>query len=159
MRHWKLHIDAWPGPDRKKWPGLRDVIQESPAGRYAGVVYSCGEVSMCKETGLFALLAGPPDSPQLLLRPRGLTCLVRYGGTTVQWIGERFCVVAPYSMRRRWFGKPQPLSGVLYFDVEQRMAAYVPGASSAEAVSALPEGLAWSCWKRLSQWPGFWHKR
>ena len=61
MRKWHLDIEKWPGPERKKWPGLRDVIQESPEGRYIAVVYSFGEVDIDKEVGLFALFAGPPD--------------------------------------------------------------------------------------------------
>ena len=65
MRDWHLDIDAWSGPDRKKWPGLRDIVQESPDGRHVAVVYSCGEIDIYKEVGRFALLAGPPESPRL----------------------------------------------------------------------------------------------
>ena len=42
-QEWNLNIDFWPGPDRMKWPGMRDIIQESPDGRYVAVLYSCGE--------------------------------------------------------------------------------------------------------------------
>ena len=76
MKEWRLDIDSWPGSNRKKWPGLRDIIQESPDGRYAAVIYSCGEIGIYKEVGSFALFEEPKDSPRLLLRPRGLTCLV-----------------------------------------------------------------------------------
>jgi len=76
MKEWRLNIDKWPGPNRKKWPGLRDVITESPDGRYVAVVYSCGEIGIYKEVGLFALFEEPKESPRLLLRPSGLTCLV-----------------------------------------------------------------------------------
>jgi hypothetical protein len=111
MKEWHLDIDAWPGPDRKKWTGLWDVIQESPDGRHVAVVYSCGEIGLCKEVGRFALLAGPPESPRLLLRPRNLTCLVSYSGKTVRWIGERYCVVMPYWIRQCWSGKTQAFGG------------------------------------------------
>ena len=52
------------------------MIQKSPDCRHVVVVYSCGEIDLHKEVGLFALLEEPKDSPRLLLRPRGLTCLV-----------------------------------------------------------------------------------
>jgi len=26
MKEWRLDIDSWPGPNRKKWPDLRDFI-------------------------------------------------------------------------------------------------------------------------------------
>jgi hypothetical protein len=159
MREWHLDIEEWPGPDRKKWPGLRDVIQESPEGRYVAIVYSCGEVDIYKEVGLFALFAGPPDSPRLLLRPRGLKCFVWQDGTTVQWIGERFCVVTPYYIRQRLVGSPRSFGGTLYLDVEQRKAAYVPGAFSGGAIPGLPEGLVWRGWKWLSLWPWLWPMR
>jgi len=100
MKEWRLDIDSWPGPDRKKWPGLRDVITESLDGRYVVVVYSCGEIDIYKEVGLFALLEEPKDLPRLLLRPRGLTCLVSdTTGITAQWIENRFCVVTTYCIR------------------------------------------------------------
>jgi len=138
MRKWHLNIEEWHGPDRRKWPGLRDVIQESPEGRYVAVVYSCSEVDIYKEVGLFALFSGPPDSPRLLLRPRGLECLVRHNDTTVQWVGERFCVVTPFYIRQRLAGRSQSFGGTMYLDVEQRKAAYVPGAFSGEVISGLP---------------------
>ncbi len=136
---------------------MRDVIQESPEGGFVAVVYSCGEVDIYKEVGLFALFAGPPDSPKLLLRPRGLTCFVRYDDTTVQWIGERFCVITLYSIRRRVFGGPQSFSGAMYFDLQQRKAAYVPGAATAGAIRTVPKELEWRSWKRLFHWPWLWH--
>ena len=159
MREWRLNIDEWPGPDRKKWPGLRDVIQESPEGRYVAVVYSCNEVDIYKEVGLFALFAGPPDSPQLLLRPRGLMRLVWYDGKTVQWFGERFCVVTQYCIRQRWVGSSQAFIGTMFFDVEQRKVAYIPGTTSGEVISGIPDELAWTGWERLSQRPKLWYKR
>lgn len=160
MKEWRLDIDSWPGPNRKKWPGLGDIIQESPDGRYAAVVYSCGEIGIYKDVGLFALLEEPKNSPRLLLRPRGLTCLVSYAdGKTVQWIGNRFCVVSPYSIRTKLSGNTQSLSGTMVFDIEKRKVVYVPGASSEEIISELPNELVWRSWKRLSWWPRLWHKR
>jgi len=35
----------------------------------------------------------------------------------------------------------------------------LPALARLQAVSAVPDGLAWSGWERLSQWPGFWHKK
>ena len=159
MREWRLDIDTWPGPDRKKWPGLRDVIQESPEGKYAAVVYSCSEIDIYKEVGLFALFGGPPDAPELLLRPRGLRCLVRYNDTTVQWLGERFCVVTLYDIRQRLSGRSEAVSGTLFVDLEQRKATYVPGASSGGDISGLPDGLVWRNWRWLSFWPLLWDLR
>jgi len=154
MKEWLLDIDNWPCPNRKKWPKLRDVIKESPDGRHVAVVYSCGEIGISKEVGLFALLEEPKDSPRLLLRPRGLNCFAWYGaGTTVQWIGDRFCVVTPYCIRPKLFGKTQLFSGSMYFDVEQRNVSYVPGYSSGKVISELPDELEWRSWKRLSWWP------
>ena len=100
MNGWHLDIDSWPGPNRKKWKGLRDIIQESPDGKYVAVLYSCGEVGINKEVGFFALFEEPKDSPRLLLRPRGLTCFVTYDpGRDIQWIENRFCVVSTYCLR------------------------------------------------------------
>jgi hypothetical protein len=159
MKEWRVDIDKWPGPNRTKWPGLRDFIQESPDGRHVAVLYSCGEIGINKEVGLFALLEKPADSPQLLLRPSGLTCLVSYSdGKTIQWIGERFCVVTPYSIRTCLSGKTKSFCGAIVFDVEERKVAYVPGASSGEVISAIPDNLPWKSWERLSWWPRLWHK-
>jgi len=159
MKEWRLDIDKWPGPNRKKWPGLRDVITDSPDCRYVAVLYSCGEIGIYKEVGFFALLEEPKDSPRLLLRPRGLTCLVSYAdGKTVQWIGNRFCVVTPYSIRPKLSGKTQSFSGTMVFDVKDHKVAYVPGVSSEKIIPELPDKLLWRSWKRLSWWPRLWHK-
>ena len=125
-------------------------------------LYSCGEIGIYKEVGLFALLEEPKDSPRLLLRPRGLTCLVSYAdGKTMQWIGDRFCVVTPYGIRPSLSlsGQFKSFYGTMIFDVKERKTAYVHGASSAEVISALPDKLAWRSWNRLSWWPRLWHKR
>lgn len=157
MNDWKPDMDLWPGPDRKRWPGLRDVVQESPDGRHAAVVYSCGEVGVNKEVGRFALLAGPPSAPRLLLRPRRLTCLVRFDGTTLQWLCRRYCVVTPYCLRQRWSGSVRTFGGTLYVDVEQRKAAYLAEVYTRVAGPEPPAGLAWRGWQWLSIWPVLWN--
>ena len=161
MSEWRLDIEKWPGPDRKKWPHLKDVITPSPDGKHVAVVYAYGEVGIGKEVGLFALLSGPKETPLLLLRPSGLKCLVRYSGATVQWLGNRLCIVTPYDIRQRWNGKSESYSGTLYFDVECRQVAYVPsipGMIFDEITPNLPDNLDWKPWKRLSWWPKLWHK-
>jgi hypothetical protein len=157
MSEWLLDIGAWPGPDRRKWPGLRDVVQESPDGRHAAVVYSCGEVGVSKEIGHFALLAGPPSSPRLLLRPRWLTCLVQFDDTTVQWLDARYCVATVYRLAQNWSGRLRAFGGTLYVDVEQRKAAYLAEVYSRSAGSEPPTGLAWRSWRWLSLWPVLWN--
>jgi hypothetical protein len=161
MKEWHLNIDSWPGPNRKKWPGLRDVIMESPDGRYLAVLYSCGEIGINKEVGFFALFEGPTDSPKLLLRPRGLTCLVSGSDeTTIQWIEQRFCIVTPYCNRPSLSlsGKYKSFCGSMVFDVKERKVAYVPGAFSGEIISEIPNDLKWRGWRRLSWWPRLWHQ-
>jgi hypothetical protein len=153
MSEWHLDVDSWPGPNRKKWPGLRDVVQESPDGRHVAVVYSCGEIGIYKEVGRFALLAGPPESPRLLLRPRSLVCLVSHSDEAVQWIGGRYCVASPYGIRQCVSGKTRAFGGTLYVDVERRKAAYLADVYPSAAVSELPAGLAWRGWAWLSLWP------
>jgi hypothetical protein len=142
--NWRLEIDNWPGPDRRKWPGLRDVIAESPDGRHVAVVYSCGEVGIAKEAGFFALLRGPAESPRVVLRPRGLMCFGWLGGNTVQWIGSRHCLVTPYRM-----------GGTLYLDVEGRQAAHAPAVDACQSVTRLPDDLQWRSWHWLSPWLRF----
>jgi hypothetical protein len=162
INRWHLDIDSWPGPNRKKWKGLRDIIEESPDGKYVAVLYSCGEVGVNKEVGFFALLEEPKDSPRLLLRPRGLTCLVSYAaGKDIQWIGDRLCVVTSYSLRPSFSssGQLKQFYGAIIFDVKERKVAYVPGASSSEVVSPLPDKLSWKSWRRLSWWPRLWLER
>jgi hypothetical protein len=162
MNGWQLDLDSWLGPNRKKWKGLRDIIEESPDGKYVAVIYSCGEVGINKEVGFFALLEEPKDSPRLLLRPRGLTCLISYtAGRDIQWIGDRFCVVTSYSLRPSFSssGQLKQFYGAIIFDVKERKVAFVPGASSSEVVSTLPDKLSWKSWRRLSWWPRLWLKR
>ena len=53
----------------------------------------------------------------------------------------------------------RPFSGTMFFDVEKRKVAYVPGASSEKIISELPDELVWRSWRRLSWWPRLWHKR
>ncbi len=161
MSEWRLNIDAWPGPNRKKWPGLSDVVQESPDGRHVAVVYSCGEIDIYKEVGRFALLAGPREAPRLLLRPRSLTCLVSPGGETVHWIGGRYCVVTLYGIGQTLSGASTSFGGTMYVDVERRRAAYLAGIYPGAGVPELPDGLVWRRWAWLSLWPllgGLWKK-
>jgi hypothetical protein len=162
MNGWNLVIDSWQGPNRKKWKGLRDIIEESPDGRYLAILYSCSEIDIYKEVGSFALLEGPKDSPRLLLHPRGLTCFVTYDPQKdIQWIDNRFCVVSTYCLKPSFSssGRLKPFHGAMIFDVKERKVAYVPGASSIEVVSALPDKLSWKSWRRLSWWPRLWLKR
>lgn len=160
MNGWSLDIDSWPGPNRKKWKGLRDIIEESPDGKHVAVLYSCGEVGINKEVGFFALLEEPKDSPRLLLRPRSFTCLVSYAeGKDIQWVGDKFCVVSPYSIRPSITGKNQSFYGAMILDVKEHKVVYIPGISSEKIVSAFPDKLSWKRWERLSWWPRLWHKR
>ncbi len=162
MTDWHLDIDSWPGPDRKKWKGLRDIFQESPDGRYLAVLYSCSEIDIHKEVGSFALFEAPKDSPRLLVRPRGLTCFVTYDpGKDIQWIENQFCVVTSYSLKPDFSssGQLNQFYGVMIFDVKECKVAYVPGVSSSKVMSSFPDNLQWRNWKRLSWWPRLWHKK
>jgi len=158
---WRLDIDKWPGINRKKWKGLRDIFQESPDGRYVAVLYSCSEIDIYKEVGHFALFEQPKDSPRLLVRPRGLTCFVTYDpGKDIQWMENRFCVVSKYCLRPSFSssGQLKQYYGAMIFDVEQRRVAYIPGASADKIVSAFPDNLAWKNWRLLSWLPRLWIK-
>jgi len=162
MNEWRLDIDSWPGPDRKKWKGLRDVIQESPDGRYVAVLYSCGEIDIHKEVGRFAIFEGPKNSPRLLLRPRGLTCFVTYDpGADIQWIGNRFCVVSPYGLKPGFSssGQLKQFYGTMIVDVQEHRVVYLPGVSSSEVIASFPDNLSWRRWLRLSLWPRLWLKK
>jgi len=162
MTDWKLDINSWPGPNRKKWKGLRDIFQESPDGKYLAVLYSCSEIDIHKEVGHFALFKEPKDSPRLLVRLRGLSCLVSYTeGKDIQWIENRFCVVTPYSFKPDFSssGQLNQFYGTMIFDVQECKVAYIPGASSIEVISAFPDGLSWKSWRRLFCWPKLRHKR
>ena len=158
---WRLDIDKWPGINRKKWKGLRDIFQESPDGRYVAVLYSCSEIDIYKEVGHFALFEQPKDSPRLLIRPRGLTCFVTYDpGKDIQWMENRFCVVSTYCLRPSFSssGQLKQFYGAMIFDVEQRRVAYIPGASTDKIVSAFPDNLSWKSWRLLSWLPRLWIK-
>jgi len=149
-----LDIDAWPGPDRKKWPGLRDIIVESPGGSYLAVVYSCGEVGVGKEVGLFALFAGPSESPRLLLRPRRFRCVAFLDDSTIRWMGDNICTVTPYLFKKCFLGGPSAaMTGTAYFNVEQRKVAYVADLRPNRPIEKLPDGLVWRDWWWLALWP------
>jgi len=162
MTDWNLDIDAWPGPDRKKWKGLRDIFQESPDGKYLAVLYSCSEIDIHKEAGHFTLFEEPKDSPRLLLRPRGLTCFVTYdSGKDIQWLENRFCVVTSYSLKPSFSssGQLKQFYGTMIFDVQDHKVAYLPGASADKVIAAFPDNLEWKSWRRLSWWPRLWQKQ
>lgn len=154
MKKWLLDIDTWPGPDRRKWAGLRDIMRESPGGAHLAVVYSCAEAGVGKEIGMFALLAGPPDSPRLLVRPRGFKCWAYLDDSTIVWIGERYCAVRPYVVRMRLFEAPAIVpTGRAYFDVERRKVAYGADIRRGDLRNDLPDGLVWRDWRWLALGP------
>ncbi|WAC08478.1 MAG: hypothetical protein OS130_04595 [Thermodesulfobacteriota bacterium] len=126
------------------------------------MLYSCSEIDIYKEVGHFALFEEPKDSPRLLVRPRGLTCLVTYDSQKdIQWIENRFCVVTSYSLRPSFSSSGQLKSfyGAMIFDVKDRKAAYDPCSSAGKIVSAFPDKLDWKSWRRLSLWPRVWYKQ
>jgi len=55
---WFLDTEHWPGPDRLRWSIVRDVVEPSPDGRFACVLYSCFEIRLGCEVGLLTLLTG-----------------------------------------------------------------------------------------------------
>ncbi len=94
---WVLDTDHWPGPDRRRWNITRDLVEPSPDGRFACVLYSCFEIRLNCEVGLLTLLAGPPESPTVLLQPHGFTCLDWSPSPSAQWLrGSRFVAVTAY---------------------------------------------------------------
>src|SRR4051794_7462431 len=94
---WAVDSGRWPGPDRRRWNITRDLVVESPDGRHACVLYSCTEIRLNCDVGLLALLAGPPESPTLLLRPRDFTCLDFTPSPSAQWLeGGRYVAVTAY---------------------------------------------------------------
>jgi hypothetical protein len=94
---WYLNTKRWRGPDRVKWKIDRDVVEPSPDGRFACVLYSCHETRLGCEAGLLTLLSGPPESPKVLLQPRGFTCFDFSPRSSAQWLGgSRFVVVTAY---------------------------------------------------------------
>jgi hypothetical protein len=49
---WHFDTERWLGPDRVRWKIGRDVVEPSPDGRLACVLYSCSEIRLCCEVGL-----------------------------------------------------------------------------------------------------------
>ncbi len=95
-RGWKRDVAEWPGPDRARWGIGDDLVSPGPAGRHACVLYSCAEIRIGWTVGLLALLKGPAERPEVILRPANFTCYVE-GRNCVQWLdGGRYCVVIPY---------------------------------------------------------------
>jgi hypothetical protein len=97
---WHLDTDRWPGPDRAKWKIDCDVVEPSPDGRLACVLYSCCEIRLGCKVGLLTLLSGPPGSPTVLLQPPGFTCFDFSPWPSAQWLGGgRFVAVTAYLYR------------------------------------------------------------
>jgi hypothetical protein len=97
---WRLDTEHWPGPDRVGWNIDRDVVEPSPDGHLACVLYSCCEIRFGCEVGLLTLLSGPPASPTVLLQPPGFTCFDFSPRSSAQWLGgSRFVVVTAYLYR------------------------------------------------------------
>ena len=92
---WRLDTAHWPGPDRARWNITRDLVEPSPDGRFACVLYSCYEIRLNTDVGLLTLLVGPPESPTVLFQPREFTCLdfapsppistIRGGTASIVW--------------------------------------------------------------------------
>ncbi len=91
--NWKLDTQHWPGPDRIRWGIDRDLVEPSPDGRFACVLYSCCEIRLGCDVGLLTLLGGPPESPTDLLQPKGFTCFDFSPRPSAQWLGGSRCVV------------------------------------------------------------------
>jgi hypothetical protein len=99
---WLLDTKHWPGPDRLRWSIVRDVVEPSPDGRFACVLYSCCEIRLGCEVGLLTLLAGPPESPTVLLQPRSFICFDWSPLPSAQWLrGSRFVAVTAYLYNSR----------------------------------------------------------
>lgn len=97
---WRLDTDRWPGPDRAKWKIDRDVVEPSPDGRLACVLYSCCEIRLGCRVGLLTLLGGSPRTPTVLLQPPGFTCFDFSPRSSAQWLaGSRFVMVTAYLYR------------------------------------------------------------
>ncbi|MFW5731799.1 MAG: hypothetical protein ACOCZU_01185 [Planctomycetota bacterium] len=79
-----IKIDALPGPDRKKWPYLRDEILWSPQRSHFALAYSIAEASMCNDVGM--LLLGSADG-SIILNPRtvGISC---WNSPWGRWLNE-----------------------------------------------------------------------
>lgn len=126
---WKLEVERWPGPDRQRWHITRDEVVPSPDGRFACVVYSCNEIRLHWEAGLLALLAGPPEGPTVVLRPRGFHCLDASPIAPAQWLGGSRFVVVTHVYETLWKRGTQ-LAFTFLDTFERRFAKIevVPGA-------------------------------
>ena len=145
MTDWNIDIASLPGPDRRRCSLLRDIVAASPDNRHLALVYACGEVGIMKEVGYLALLAGPPERPRRLLRPRWLLCNAGYREQdTVRWLDDRYCVVTSY----------QP-AATLYLDTSRKTAAVGPSRADAPLPDSIP-ALTWRSWHWLHCWPWLW---
>jgi len=79
-----IKVDALPGPDRKKWPCLRDEILWSPQRLNFALAYSIAEASMCNDVGML-LLARADGS--IIFNPRavGVSC---WNSPWGRWLDE-----------------------------------------------------------------------
>ncbi len=171
---WFLDTEHWPGPDRRRWNISRDVVEPSPDGRLACVLYSCCEIRLSCDAGLLTLLAGPPESPTVLLQPRGFTCFDFSPSPSAQWLGgSRFVAVTYlYNSRRNRVD----LMAFTFLDTTDHTFALLdvslevagrrlvevgdewvipgrPGAGDSAAVRISPDELTWTRWDKLrSRW-------
>jgi len=168
---WTIDANRWPGPDRQKWD-LYDEVVPSPDGKYAAVLYSCGEISLCVFVGLLTLLEGPHDNPTVVLQPRDFLCY-SMPSQSVQWLnGSRYFVVTAY-IRRRFRNWIDP--AFTFVDTEKRTFAHykitleLVGRRFAEvdnawvipadndnsrhvpALTISPDGLTWQPWVNLGR--------
>lgn len=145
---WDFDASRWPGPNREEFGITRDVVLPSPDGRFAGVLYSCAEIGIGREVGLFAVLEGPPHSPKLILRP-DLTCWDFFDGSSLQWLGG-----STYLAARAY----EP-SALVFVDVVRRRFAFHERGSlplhedgrtwvDDAGVRIVPEDLRWKGWWR-----------
>lgn len=168
---WRIDVHLWPGPDRAKWGIDRDLVVPSPDGRLAAVLYSCTEIRVMCDVGLFTLLEGPPHNPGVLVQPPNCTCLDFSPAASIQWLaGSRYVAVTAYLYRP--VRNVVDLLALAFFDTEAGTFAYrstslelagraivetagewvVPGRATDGARSAgpalriAPTTLAWKPW-------------
>ena len=169
---WFLDTERWPGPDRRRWGITRDVVEPSPDGRFACVLYSCNEIRLHWDVGLLTLLAGSPASPTVLLQPRHFTCVDWTPSPSAQWLrGSRVVAVTAYvqPLRRN---RADRLALAFLDTTDQTYALLdialdvagrplvevgddwvIPGtAGNSAEVRISPDTLTWKRWSRLRWW-------
>ena len=121
--NWFLDTDHWPGPDRRRWRIVRDLVEPSPDGQLACILYSCCEIRLGCEVGLLTLLGGSPESPTVLVQPRDFTCLDCSPSPSAQWLrGSRFVVVTAYLYNAR--RNRVDLQAFTFLDTSDRTVAF-----------------------------------